>query len=155
MKIKDFMTKKVLTVHKEMSVKEFIQLMQQKNITGSPVVNESGELLGVVSVTDMIKRSNYVNRELAHCEDCYEVDPTTGLVEVHKYYTEELFEKQIACLMTKDVITLQPDADVQEAVKIFLDTPIHRILVLDKKKIVGIISVKDTLKALSNICNAK
>lgn len=151
MKIKEFMSKKVMTVHKEMNVKEFIQLLEQHNITGAPVADESGKVIGVISATDVIERSNYINKEMSHCEDCYEVDPTTGLVEVHKYYTEELFEKQIGCLMTKDLITLSPENDLMDAIDVFLKTPVHRIIILDKDKLVGIISTKDTIKAMAGL----
>ncbi|THB74303.1 MAG: CBS domain-containing protein [Gammaproteobacteria bacterium] len=149
MKIKDFMTKKVVAVHKEMTVKEFVRFVEEHKITGAPVADESGNVIGVVSTTDVIKQSHYVTRDVAHCEDSYEVDPSSGLVEVHKYYTEELFETQIGELMTKDVISISPDASLKEAVDIFIKTPVHRILVMDGKKLVGIISTKDTIKALA------
>jgi len=146
------MSKKVLSVDPEMSVKEFIRLMEEHHITGAPVTDDKGKLLGVISVADVIKKSNYVNKELAHCEECYEVDPTTGLVEVHKYYTEELFEKQISCLMTKKPIFISPESEIEDAVKIFLETPIHRILIMEGEKVVGIVSTKDILKALQQTC---
>lgn len=151
MKVKNFMTKKVLTVNKDMSVKEFIRIMEENNITGAPVVDENEKVIGVISVTDVIKRSNYVNKELAHCEDCYEVNPTTGIVEIHKYYTEELFEKSIENLMTRKLISITPEADLVKAVDIFLSTPVHRILVMENDKIEGIISTKDTLKAYQKL----
>ncbi|THB64345.1 MAG: CBS domain-containing protein, partial [Spirochaetaceae bacterium] len=74
----------------------------------------------------------------------------TGMVEVHRYYTEELFEKPVGELMTKaaDIISVAPDADVTDAVKIFMDTSVHRLLVMTKGEIVGIISTKDALRAL-------
>ena len=148
MKVKDIMTKKVLSVNPSMDVKEFILLMQENNITGAPVY-EGSKLVGIISVTDVIKRSNYINKELAHCEDCYEYDTSTGLVEVHKYYTEELFEKDIGCLMTpaEKILSVKPEDEIQVALKMFVDTPVHRLLVMDKGKIVGIISTKDVLKA--------
>ncbi len=149
MKIKDFMTKKLVLVEHNLTVKEFTRLMQSKKITGAPVVDDDGKIIGIVSVTDMIKRSNYVNKELSLREDCYEIDPTTGLVEVHKYYTEELFEKPISCLMTKDIISLSPNDDISKAIKIFLDTPIHRILIMENGKALGIISTKDTIRAMA------
>lgn len=152
MKIKEFMSTKIISVGKGMSVKEFIKLMEENKITGSPVVDEHGKVIGVISVSDVIKRSNYISQELAHCDECYEVDPSTGMVEVHKYYTQELFEKNIDCLMTKKPISISPEADLEEAVKVFLTTPIHRILVMEGDKVAGIISTKDTLKALAQLC---
>jgi CBS domain containing-hemolysin-like protein len=76
------------------------------------------------------------------------------MLEVHKYYTEELFEKQINCLMTakEEIISVSPGDDIDKVVKTFLDTPVHRILVMEKGEAVGIISTKDALKALSKAC---
>lgn len=151
MKAKDIMSKKVLSVNEEMTVKEFTRLMHDHNITGAPVVDANHKIIGVMSVTDVIKRSNYVNKEISHCEDCYEIDTTTGLVEVHKYYTDELFEKEIKCLMTPKIISVSPEADLNEVIQIFLDTPIHRLLVMEGPKAVGIISTKDALKGMQKM----
>ena len=151
MKIKEFMTKKVVAVHKEMTVKEFVRFVEEHKITGAPVADESGKVIGIVSTTDVIKRSHYVTKDMAHCEDSYEVDPSSGIVEVHKYYTEELFETQIGELMTQDVITLAPEDDLMDAAELFVKTPIHRILIMDGGKIVGIISTRDTIKAMASI----
>lgn len=152
MKVKEFMSKKVIAVNKGLSVKEFIRLMEENNITGSPVTDDSGKILGVISVTDVIKRSNFINKELSHCEESYEVDPTNSQVSIHKYYTEELFDKEIKCLMTSKIISISPEAEIEDAIKMFLETPIHRILVMDGEKAVGMISTKDTLKALLAMC---
>lgn len=149
MKIKDFMTEKVVAVHKEMTVKDFVCFLEKHNITGAPVMDESCKMLGIVSATDVIKRSHYITRDVAHCDEDYDVDPSSGLVEVHKYYTEELFETQIGELMTKEVISLSPEDDLQKAVDIFLKTPVHRIVVMDGEELVGIISTKDTIKAMA------
>lgn len=154
MKIKDFMSKKIILVGSRMSVKELIRILEENKINGAPVVDEGGKLVGVISTSDVIKRSDYINQELANaddCEECYEFDVTSGTVETHKYYTQELFDKNIECLMTKKPISLSPDDDITKAIKTFLTTPIHRILVLEKDKVVGIISVKDTLKALATL----
>jgi predicted transcriptional regulator len=150
MKIKDFMTKQVLSVDKNMTAKEFVRFVQDKNITGTPVL-DGERLVGVVSVSDIIARSDYIEREMGHCEDCYELDTTTGLVEVHRYYTDELFEKPIHELMTPvaELVWVAPDDDLDVAVKAFLETPVHRLLVMQQKKIVGMISTKDVLRALA------
>jgi len=149
MKVKDFMSKKVITVQNGITVKEFIHIMESNNITGAPVLDHNNKVLGVISVTDVIKRSNYINKELAHCEECYEVDPTNSQISVHKYYTDELFEKEIKCLMTPQIISISPEADLLDAVKIFLDTPVHRIVVMEGEKVVGMISTKDAMRALA------
>ncbi len=151
MKIKEFMTKKVIAVHKEMTVKEFIRFLQEHKISGAPVTDDSGNVIGVVSATDVIKRSHYVTRDMAHSEDSYEVDPSSGLVEIHKYYTEELFETQIGGLMTTDLISLSSQDDLLDAVDLFVKTPVHRIVIMDDDKLVGIISTKDTIKVMAKV----
>jgi len=150
MKVKDIMTNKVLTVNKNMTVKEFVRIMEENKIAGAPVVDDNGNLIGIISVADVIKRSNYINKELAHCEDCVELDPTTGMIEIHKYYTDELFEKNIGCLMTpkEKIISVSPDDDVETVAERFVETPVHRLLVMKDNKIVGIVSTKDVMKGL-------
>jgi predicted transcriptional regulator len=152
MKIKEFMTHKVVSVHPEMSVKEFIRFLEDHRISGAPVMDIHGKVIGVASATDVIKHSHYVNNELAHCDECeesFEIDPSCGLVEVHKYYTQELFETEIGELMTKELVSLTPDNTVEDAIQLFLKTPVHRIIIMEGNQLKGVISTKDTLKALA------
>jgi predicted transcriptional regulator len=46
------------------------------------------------------------------------------------------------------IISVSPDDEVEKAAKVFVDTPVHRLLVMENGKIVGIVSTKDVMKGL-------
>ena len=150
MKIRDFMSRDVITVRKDMTVKELIHFLDDHHVAGVPVTDENGKVIGAISVTDIIRRSNYVNNEIAHIEESYEVDPCSGMVEVHRYFTSELFESPIETLMSTKLVSLSPEDELQDAIDLFLRTQVHRILVLDNGGLVGIFTTKDTLRAMTN-----
>lgn len=149
MKIRDFMTRDVITVRKEMTVKELIHFLDDHAISGVPVTDEHGKVIGAISVTDIMRRSDYVNHEIAHIEESYEIDPCSGMVEVHRYFTSELFESRIETLMSSKLISLSPENTLQDAIEVFLASPVHRILILDNERLVGLITTKDTLRAMT------
>ncbi len=54
----DIMTRKVITIHPEASAQEAAQLLDQKRISGLPVLDTSGSLIGIVSEADIISKVN-------------------------------------------------------------------------------------------------
>ena len=56
MKAKDIMHKRVLTVHPETGLAEFARLLTEHGVSGAPVVGPAGDLIGVVSQTDLVRR---------------------------------------------------------------------------------------------------
>jgi CBS-domain-containing membrane protein len=56
----DVMIKDVVTVLESAPLKEVARILSDKNITGAPVVNSLGELVGVISETDIIRKSNSI-----------------------------------------------------------------------------------------------
>lgn len=148
MKIKDFMTCEVITVRKEMSVKEFVYFLDAQGISGAPVTEENNRVLGVISITDIIQGSKRLYTSTEQVEVSYEVDPCSGSVEIHKHIANELFETTIDTMMTRNVAALSPEDTLQDAINIFFDASIHRILVMEDEQLIGIITTKDALRAL-------
>ena len=136
MKAKDIMTKKIVTVSPDYTLRKLIKVLEDNQITGVPVVDKKGKLAGIVSGRDIIRAAR-------------------TLIKVH-LSVEEINEHKgklnwVEGIMTKRVVTVTEDTDILEVFKLMTKKQIHRVPVMRKNKLVGIISTSDAYKALSKI----
>ncbi|CAB3289807.1 conserved protein of unknown function [Methanocaldococcus lauensis] len=126
-KVKDIMTKNVITAKKDEGVIEAFEKMLKYKISSLPVVNDENKVIGIVTTTDI------------------------GYNLIRDRYT---LETKIEDVMTKDVVTIDKNASILEAIKkmdITGNTEIINQLpvVDDNNKLVGIISDGDIIRAIS------
>jgi CBS domain-containing protein len=129
-KVKDVMTKNVITARSDEGVVEAFEKMLKYKISSLPVVDDENKVIGIVTTTDI------------------------GYNLIRDRYT---LETTIGDVMTKDVITIEEDANILDAIK-KMDTYknrgeiINQLPVVDKdNKLVGIISDGDIIRTLSRI----
>jgi CBS domain-containing protein len=136
MKVKEIMTRDVLTVTKDLSIRRLIKLLDKNKITGAPVVDEQGKLIGVVSSKDVIRAIDH-------------------LIRVHVSLDEQKEHKGqynwVDGLMTTNVVTADEEDDVREVFGTMLRLQIHRVPVVKEGKPVGIISSQDACKIVANV----
>jgi len=130
--VKDCMVSPVITIREDSCIYKAIDTLIENQISGAPVVNESGKLTGVISEKDCFKIiSKGVNHML----------PEEG----------ETVEK----FMTKDVKTITPDVNIFYAAGIFLKQSYRRLPVVEHDKVVGQISRVDVLKGIRKYISEK
>ena len=134
MKVKEIMKTNVITAHEDESIREVTLRLREKKITGVPVLNDNGEVVGVFSETDLLNR----------LPDILNDADKIPLVDV-----KELTDPPVKTVMSSPAITVTPDTDIKDVAKIFLHKYIHRVPVLEGDKLVGIVSLGDLLKAFS------
>lgn len=125
LKVEDYMARKLITFKPDQPMHEVVDSLMKHKISGGPVVNNDGELVGVISEGDCLKevvKGKYDNMPIF-----------SGLVEEH---------------MAKDVVTVAPDLNIFEAAKMFLEKRLRRFPVIHEGKLVGQISQKDVMKAV-------
>jgi len=136
MKVKDLMSRNVVSVTKEMSIRKLIKLMEERHITGAPVVDEAGRLIGIVSGRDIIAAIDY-------------------LLQVKLSLDEQQAHKGrynwVEGIMSREVLTAQEDDDVRAVFKQMVERKIHRIPVVRDGKPVGIISSQDACRLVSGL----
>ncbi len=134
MKARDVMTKQVITVSSDLSIRKLIQLLITERISGVPVVDDAGEVVGIISERDILKA---VDR----------------LIKVKVSLDEEREQKGsfnwVDGIMTKEVIFVSEDDPVEHVCKLMSERKIHRVPVMNGKKIVGIITSMDVLKTVA------
>lgn len=150
MKIKEVMQKDIKSLLPDMSVEDALDLIFSMRISGLPVINKDGKLLGSFTEKDVLKiiLPSYLGQVGGFI---YEDNPKN----IKKKFTM-LSELKIIDAMSKGVYTINDDASLSEAARILLVKDIRRILVLDEsKKVVGIVARCDILKALKKMAEAK
>ncbi len=165
--VEDIMQKEVVTVTPDTPVKELLRNMVAAQISGVPVVTEDGEIVGVVSATDVVRlgaesgeipRGDLSLEPLAFLAD--EDDepsapffmvpgewsyPTEGQAEA---MPDALFEGYaVSDIMTPAVFTVRPRESVEDAAKFLLRGRIHRALVVEDGQLKGIVTAFDLLRA--------
>lgn len=122
-KAKDYMTANLVTLSPDTGVMEAIKLLLDKGISGAPVVDKMGRLVGLLSE-----------------KDCMRVATNSG------YYGEA--GGKVLEFMSKDVVTVEGDTSIIEIAKMFMDHPFKRYPVMDDNRLIGSISRRDVLKAI-------
>lgn len=146
MQAKDIMVREVLTVHKHTTIAEIAKVLVENAISGVPVVDEEGNLAGIVSEGDLLRKEtsprvpSYVNLLGA-------IIYFNG-VEQYNADFKKLLAEQAESIMTEKVIAVSEEVEVDEIAKLMLQHGIKRLPVVNNKKVVGIVSRQDLIKLL-------
>ena len=146
--VKDVMTKNVITVNKDTTVEELSELLLKNNITGAPVVDKDGKLIGMVTDADII------TEDIEPIFPLY-FDPlivSFAFMENFEKYKKDIkdyLEIKVEDIMTRRVKTVKENTSVSDAVKILVKDRINRIPVVDdENKVIGIVARADILKSM-------
>ena len=146
--IANFMSRDLIQVEPETSVKTIIQILSENHISGLPVVNPQGKLIGVISELDLLwQESGMTPPPYITLLDSiiYLQNPTTYDRELHKVLGQTAAE-----VMTPKPLTIQADKPLSEAARIMHDRRIHRLFVLNEAEdLVGVITASDILRAMA------
>lgn len=145
MLVRDLMSKQVITVSPDTPITQIISLLAGQAISGLPVV-EGDKLVGIVSEGDLVMREKPLRMPAA-------IAFLGALLFVKNFdQTQEELRRHVGAtagdVMTKDVITVSPDATVAEAATLILDRDVKRLPVVEEGRLVGILTRKDLVRAL-------
>jgi predicted transcriptional regulator len=148
--VKDLMNPDIMTVADDMTTDALARYLTEREISGAPVVDSQGHLIGVVSMTDIgrniaepsdvesSRRSGFY-RDIA--ADLTLEDPGERYVEERAFTVRDV--------MTPVIHQVPVTASVAEAARLMIDRHIHRLVVTRGKEPVGIITSLDLLKMLA------
>jgi len=142
----DVMTHDVVTVHTDTSVREIAELFLAKGISGVPVVDAAGALLGIVSEGDLLHRvENDTERRRSWWLELF-ADRERMAKDFIKSHARKAGD-----VMTRQIITVKPDTPLGQVSALLEKHRIKRVPVVDGGKIVGIISRANLLRALVRV----
>ncbi|MBI2543520.1 MAG: CBS domain-containing protein [Candidatus Aenigmarchaeota archaeon] len=151
--VKKYMKKKVLTVKPSDSIFKAASALAKHHISGAPVV-KGNKVVGVISETDLIR---FMKLDLSRTHSELAMEPHAlsivllALIKDHINMKKELKKMskiQVKDFMSRDVISVPSDENVIEAASILDKHHIDRLPVIDKGRLVGIISRSDLIKSL-------
>ena len=117
---------------------------QKANVSGAPVVDDTGTCIGVISSADFLRVVHADRRTNGKRSDSC-VCTAWQMVEMDQVPTEE-----VSTFMSKDPVTVSTRATIVELSKIMTSAHIHRVIVVDNKKHpIGIVSSTDVVAAVS------
>jgi CBS domain-containing protein len=142
MRARELMTTPVITATPEMTVKEAADLMARHRVSGVPVTDRYGHLVGVVSQSDLLERMEPRDR----------TGGVVGLLDrvAHATGADRKFSAgTVGELMTTAVRTAGPDATVRELTHLMNTYQINRVPIVEARQLLGIVTRADVLRALT------
>jgi CBS domain-containing protein len=148
----DVMSPDVMTVGPEMTVRELAAFLTENQITGAPVMDGHGRLLGMVSLSDIAQEEADEGVLVADRSDPqpsvrgWEDDATTEeMRELHVERGDALVRE----IMTPTTYTVPHDTPVSRLARTMIAGRVHRLLVVRDQRVVGIVTSLDLLKLLT------
>ncbi len=144
MQARDVMTANVVTVAPDTPVADIARLLLEKRISGVPVVDAGGRLVGIVSEGDLVRR---LGDEEGGGRSWW-----LGLLATPEERAEAYVRahgRRAADVMTRNVVTVSPDTPLAAVARLLEERHIKRVPVVENGRLVGIVSRADLLRALA------
>lgn len=146
LKAKDIMTTDVITVKPSTTIEELSKKLMKHNISGLPVVNDTGDLIGIVTENDLISQNKRLHiPTVMRLFDAFIVLESPGKIEKEM---KKMTATTVDDICSKKVITVAEDTSVEEIATIMSEKKVHLIPVVQGKKILGIIGKMDLIKGI-------
>ena len=139
MLVKEMMTKDVTTVSPESSLKEVGDVIKEKRISGLPVVGADGDVVGVVTLTDLLGVLDRIYKWKA-------LEKKTYKLKISDMLKEEKTEAKVKDIMAKDVLTLREDSTLEDVMRVMFERGAHTIPITKEGKLVGVIGKRDLIR---------
>lgn len=122
-KASQIMTKAVVSATQDMSLKDVISLLLRYHVSGMPVVDEEGKLIGIITERDVLNSTFSGNASWTKVKE----------------------------VMSKDLTFFGPNTDIIEIAECFINKGIRRVPIVDDGKVVGIVSRRDIIREILNL----
>lgn len=142
MRARDIMTTSVVTVSPETDIAEAVKLMLERQISGVPVIDDSGRLIGILTEGDLMRRA-----ELVTGRQSWWINPISSPEQEAKAYVKAHGLK-VKDVMTKEVVTINEQEPLDRIAMVFEERGIKRTPVMRSGKVVGIVSRANLLRSL-------
>ncbi len=140
----DVMVTQVVSVSPNETVRNVARLMIDRRISGIPVVDDAGSIVGIVSEGDLMRRAESgTERRHSWWLDLFATNDSLASEYVREH------ARRIGDVMTRNVITVTPETDLADVASVLERNRIKRVPVVDKNRMVGIVSRANLLQALA------
>ena len=147
LRVKDVMETEVISVHPTATLENVWNTFRRNHISGAPVIDSQTGLLGVISQTDIIREAFLGG----HREDrigSFYIDYPYWDIEDAEDSLKKLTQTTAQDVMNPHAISVGPDEDVSRCAVLMRSNHVHRVLVVDGPKVVGIVTSMGLLQIL-------
>lgn len=151
MLVQEIMSSPALTVTPETTIQEVARIMGEHHISGVPVIDADGRLLGTVTEVNLIAR-NAPLKQPRYLAVLSAVIPV-GLDDYYEYKQQlrQALATNARQLMNSDVRTVEPSTTVEEALEIMLHPENTMLPVLENDRLVGVVTRTDLVRLIENL----
>ena len=146
MNVREIMTKEVVTISPAMDVRGVAELFIAKDIGGAPVVDDAGNMKGIVLEESLILQDKRIHLPTF-------VYILNGVFAVGQERFEEELKKMAAItaegIMEKKFVVLSPDTPVENVATMVVEQGLHYFPVTENGKLVGVVTKKDIVRAIA------
>ena len=146
MRAHQIMTRNVITVLPSASILDAADIMLKNHISGLPVVNKEGELVGIISEGDFLRRSEIGTQRKKSRLLRFFISPGESAVE----FVRERGRK-VEDVMTSDPVVVDEETTLEKLVHLMEKKGVKRLPVMQGKKLVGIVSRANVLRAVASL----
>lgn len=150
LKAKDIMTRDVVSIKKGSSVEQAIKLLAQHRVSGLPVVDVDGRVVGIVTENDLLLKDQIQVPYPRMALYGWYVVPDDLVADAYRKARGVLVEDA----MTKKVLTFDEESDVADIVRAMIEHKINRVPITKAGKLVGIVSRADIIRAMAEMLEA-
>lgn len=148
LRARDIMTQNVLTVSEDWTLPELARFLTDQSISGAPMTNHDGKLVGVVSVTDIARAAGNATARWVEPNTLYHHEGDLGTDDLGTLMVELESDLTVGQIMTPVVFEVDVDSSVSLVANTLVRGRIHRVFVVEHGKVVGVISALDLLRGL-------
>lgn len=120
---KDLMQTELISVTKETSIVDVVDILGKKKLTGLPVVDDEGNLVGIITEKDVLRIAYQIISDTYDLSNC----------------------KTVGDLMITDIVTFDTEDNLADICQCFMNRPIRRVPVVENGKLVGVVSRRDII----------
>ncbi len=151
MQVRDIMSSPAITVRPDTKIQEIASIMREHQISGLPVVDENGELLGKITELNLIARNAPVKQP--HYITVLSAVIPVGIEDYFNY--KEQLRQTLATnaseLMDHEVHTIEPGVALEEAMEIMLHPEISMLPVIEQNKVIGVVTRTDLVRLIEKL----
>jgi CBS domain-containing protein len=145
LKVKDIMTKEVITVTNETTVEELARLLIKHKISGAPVVDDSGNLTGVVTENDLINQNKRLHiPTIIRLFDAF-ILLGSGRMEDE---LKKMAAVTVGEICTRKVVSVNEETSLEDIATLMSEKNIHLLPVVRDRVVVGIVGKADIVSAM-------
>ena len=150
--VSDIMQRDVLCAEDSWPLNRLARFLTDNQISGAPVTSKDGDLIGVVSLTDIVRHNSQpegrASEQGAHEYYLQTLSFQLAQEEAGNYSLEHESSTTVRDIMTPMIFEVDEDASIHEAADTMIKGHIHRLFVTNKNRISGIVTAHDMLKVI-------